>query len=64
MRTWQPYSDGWDHDHCAFCQRHISVPLAVDDAINRSYVTEDNHHWICESCFGDFRELFAWTVGV
>lgn len=65
LRTWWPHRDGWDHDHCAFCQRHISVPLAGDDpdAVDRGYVTDDNYNWVCETCFGDFRERFAWSIG-
>jgi hypothetical protein len=51
LRPWWPYRDGWDHDHCAFCQRHISVPLATDDpdAVDRGYVSEDDYHWVCET---------------
>ena len=65
LRTWWPYRDGWDHDHCSFCQRHISVPLGIDDsdAVDRGHVTDDNYHWVCESCFEDFRQRFAWTTG-
>jgi hypothetical protein len=46
LRTWWRYRDGWDHDHCEFCQRHISVPLALDDpdAAERGYVTDDDYH--------------------
>jgi hypothetical protein len=64
LRTWWPYRDGWDHDHCSFCQRHISVPLAADDpdAVERGYVTDDNYSWVCETCFVDFRERFAWST--
>ena len=64
LRTWWPYRDGWEHDHCSFCQRHISVPLAADDpdAVERGYVTNDNYRWVCESCFEDFQERFAWTT--
>ncbi|HUC25784.1 MAG TPA: hypothetical protein VMA73_24005 [Streptosporangiaceae bacterium] len=64
LQVWHPYREGWDHDHCAFCQRHISVPLACDDenAVDRGHATEDRYHWVCESCFADFRTRFSWTT--
>jgi hypothetical protein len=64
LQQWRPYREGWDHDHCAFCQRHISLPLGTDDedAVDRGYATDDRYHWICESCFADFREQFGWTA--
>lgn len=64
LQTWRPYRSGWDHDHCEFCSRHISVPLAVDDedAVGRGYATPDGYHWICEPCFADFQAQFDWTV--
>jgi hypothetical protein len=64
LRTWSPYREGWDHDHCAFCQRHISVPAALDDveAVESGYVTDDGYHWICEQCFADFQEEMSFQV--
>jgi len=66
LRTWWPYRDGWDHDHCSFCQRHISVPPATDDpdAVDRGYVTDDNYNWVCETCFDDFRDRLGWSTSV
>jgi hypothetical protein len=64
LRLWWPYREGWDHDHCEFCTRHISIPIAADgdDGTDRGYVTEDNYLWVCESCFEDFREQFDFRV--
>jgi hypothetical protein len=64
LKVWRPYREGWDHDHCEFCQRHISVPLASDDedAVDRGYVTEDDYSWVCETCFADFHVQFGWSV--
>ena len=58
-------SKQWDHDHCAFCQLHISVPPPPDneDAVESGWATEDGYHWVCEACFADFRDQFGWTVG-
>jgi hypothetical protein len=58
LQQWRPCRAEWDHDHCAFCQRHISLPLATDDdedAVDRGYATDDGYDWICESCFADFK---------
>jgi hypothetical protein len=64
LQEWRPYREGWDHDHCQFCQRHISVPLAPDDddAAERGWSTEDGYYWVCEACFDDFRDQFGWRV--
>jgi hypothetical protein len=64
LKIWRPYREGWEHDHCEFCQRHISVPLASDDedAVDRGYVTEDDYSWVCETCFADFHVQFGWSV--
>lgn len=64
LRTWWPYREGWDHDHCAFCQRHISVPAARDDveAVESGYVTDDGYHWVCEQCFADFQDQMSFQV--
>jgi hypothetical protein len=63
-RPWWAYRESWDHDHCSFCQRHISVPLAADDkdAVDRGYVTEDGYHWVCEECFADFRDQMGFRL--
>lgn len=53
---YEPYKAGWEHDHCEFCQAEIdgSIPLA--------YCTDDKYHWICESCYNDFKDMFRWAV--
>jgi hypothetical protein len=40
-----------------------AFPLASDDeeAVDRGYVTEDDYHWVCETCFADFRVQFGWS---
>ena len=54
-----PPRPGWDHEHCAFCLEKIS-PYEGD--LPGGYCTPDRSHWICPSCFQDFREEFLWTV--
>lgn len=64
LKTWWPYREAWDHDHCEFCQRHISVPLAHDDdeAVEHGYVTDDGYHWVCEPCFVDFKDQMSFRI--
>jgi len=54
-----PYSDKWDHDHCAFCGAAFSE--GAED-LKEGYCTPDRYHWICKTCFEDFEDMFHWTV--
>jgi len=58
-RAYRPYRAGWDHDHCEFCGAKLSL---APDGIREGYCTEDGYHWVCEDCFQDFKEEFAWAV--
>ena len=60
-RAWRPYpkKPDWDHDHCAFCWAKFS---AAPDDEHEGYCTLDEYHWICATCFEDFREMFAWRL--
>ena len=51
----------WDHDHCEFCQAKFMVE-DVHDVLHEGYTTEDDYHWICNSCFAEFNDRFGWTV--
>ena len=55
-RQYQPYREGWDHDHCEFCGERIdgSSPFA--------YATKDSYYWICEQCYEDFKDMFHWVI--
>ena len=60
---WTPYRDGWDHDHCEFCQAEISDTRDDHVDCTAGYVAaDDRYHWICPQCFEDFRDRFSWTV--
>ena len=51
----------WDHDHCAFCW----AKFMVEDhpgTLHEGYSTEDEYHWICLTCFEDFKDAFDWRV--
>lgn len=53
------YRPGWDHDHCEFCGRKLSMS---DGDLREGYSTEDCYRWICPTCFMDFQQEFEWTV--
>jgi hypothetical protein len=59
LKQYQPYREGWDHDHCAFCWQKFS--LNAKD-LHEGYATEDNYHWICVPCFNEFKSLFGWQL--
>lgn len=62
--TWTPFRVGWDHDHCEFCHAEISDrPIDDHTEFNDGWVTaDDGYHWICATCFEDFRVAFDWKV--
>ncbi len=55
------HNPNWDHDHCEFCGAKFMAE-DVPDTLREGYCTEDEYRWICESCFVDFKDRFAWTV--
>jgi len=50
------YVSSAEHDHCEFCW----YKFKKNDI---GYCTVDRYHWICERCYSDFKEMFAWEVG-
>jgi hypothetical protein len=61
-RAYTRHSEGWDHDHCAFCWTKFMVE-GHPDVLHEGYTTEEGYHWICKKCFEDFRNMFAWKEG-
>lgn len=45
------------HAHCVFCWEK-----AATDTECEFYCTDDFRHWICKTCFEDFREELCWLV--
>jgi hypothetical protein len=43
------------HEHCELC-----FEKAATDISAAFYCTADMEHWICEECFGDFKEQYNW----
>ena len=56
---YKPYRDGWDHDHCEFCNAKFS--MTIDQCQTEGWSTLDKYHWICSSCYEDFKEEFEWS---
>ncbi len=50
-----------DHEHCSFCWDKFGHSVG---AIRYGYCTDDTYHWICDKCFQDFKDLFAWVVDI
>ena len=55
-KQYESFRKGWEHDHCEFCGTQITALSPI------AYATEDDYHWICDTCFRDFREMFKWKV--
>ena len=47
------------HKHCEFCFDKFSL---VPEDLKNGYCTLDEHWWICEDCFQDFKDIFQWRV--
>jgi hypothetical protein len=54
-------SESWTHDHCAFCFRKL-MEQPGNDIAAAGWQTEDAYHWICDTCFDDFREHLGFVV--
>lgn len=62
LRHYKAYSDKWEHDHCTLCWEEFSDHDS-EDTLHEGYTTADNYHWVCKTCFKDFRDMFHWEVG-
>ena len=60
FRSYFTYQDTWDHDHCEFCHKKLSLTEA--DALTMGYVTDDYYHWVCATCFEDFKGDFMFSL--
>ena len=48
-----------DHEHCSFCWDKFGKNA---DMLKDGYCTTDSYHWICETCYSDFKDMFEWTL--
>ena len=58
-RAYHPFRPDWEHDHCEFCGAKFSLE---EGDLHRGFSTSDGYHWVCPSCFQDFREEFGWDL--
>lgn len=57
------WPEDWDHDHCEFCWAKFELPGGPrSDSLTEGWTTEDECHWLCDTCFADFRDRFKWTI--
>jgi hypothetical protein len=77
-RVFTPPTPDWDHEHCALCnEKFMEAPYEAlhegydervaqhpeaPDGFRSSVSAPTREAWICETCFVDFRERFAWTA--
>jgi hypothetical protein len=60
-RPWRQSRPHWDHDHCEFCHSKFAS-FDGSDNLHEGWTTSDGYRWICDACFADFRDLFAWRI--
>ena len=60
-RRWSESRPGWDHDHCEFCGATFGDDR-LQDALREGWTTPDEYHWVCDTCFSDFRDEFGWHI--
>ena len=60
-RPWRQTRPHWDHDHCEFCWATFGG-AELGDVLREGWTTRDKYHWICDGCFGDFKDAFGWQV--
>jgi hypothetical protein len=66
-KPYAAYRPGWDHDHCAACNKTLAEP-GIDgaDIVHEGYATTANYEkgadyeWICVECFRDFKDFMGW----
>jgi hypothetical protein len=56
---WRCERPEWDHDHCAFCWAKFAEQKE-ERFLNAGFT--NGYHWVCASCFEDFRDRFGWRV--
>ena len=70
-KRYKKFSAESDHDHCSFCWAKFMEeedPHARADCLHEGYATlarpewREDCHWICSTCFNDFKDQFKWQV--
>ena len=62
----------WDHDHCHFCH-DAAFSERYDGDLREGWTSggqaglppadqQAEYHWVCPSCFEQYRDAFDWTT--
>jgi hypothetical protein len=67
-KPYSAYRPGWDHDHCAACNKTLAEPgIEGDDVAHEGYATTAeyekgaDYEWLCVECFHDFKGAMGWS---
>ncbi len=44
---------------CEFCGERM---VADQKIAKPGYAGEDEQYWVCDTCFGDFKDMFGWSM--
>ena len=64
-KKWYPWSDTWDHDHCAGCGAKFCVGdgcLTEGYAVTSDYELGEDYEWVCSSCFEALKDNLGWKA--
>ncbi len=58
---WKQFDPSFPTDHafCVFCWSQISC---MEEDIHNGYFEPISESWICNSCFSEYQDFFAWVV--
>lgn len=66
-KSYAVYRPGWDHDHCAACNKKLAAPgIEAADTVHEGYATASDYEWgadyewVCVECFRDFKDYMGW----
>jgi hypothetical protein len=60
---WAKFMDAtFSEEHRTFIEEHPDIRTAGYSTLGTGPEGDDSYRWICEDCFNDFREQFAWRV--
>ena len=49
-----------EHDHCELCWARFGD---YPNDLKTGYYDRTNDCWICEDCYGIFKDVFNWSLG-
>jgi hypothetical protein len=67
LRRYTPWSESWDHDHCAACGAKFAE-FKGPDILHEGYATAEDYpkgagyEWVCSACVADLKDDLGWIV--